>query len=32
VPTEYAMNGGALDADYAQCWQGLKDEFPKDIR
>ena len=32
VPTEYAMNGGALDAGYAQCWQGLKDQFPKDVR
>ena len=32
VPTGYAMNGGALDAGYAQCWQGLKDQFPKDVR
>ncbi|WP_284619386.1 homogentisate 1,2-dioxygenase [Aquabacterium humicola] len=27
VPTAFAMNGGALDAAYAQCWQGLKDQF-----
>ena len=32
VPTEYAMSGGALDADYAQCWQGLKDQFRGDKR
>jgi homogentisate 1,2-dioxygenase len=32
VPTEYAMNGGALDAGYAQCWQGLKDQFRGDLR
>ncbi|NRF65675.1 homogentisate 1,2-dioxygenase [Aquincola sp. S2] len=29
VPTEFAMNGGALDAAYAECWQGLKDQFAK---
>jgi homogentisate 1,2-dioxygenase len=27
VPTEYALNGGALDAAYADCWQGLRDQF-----
>ena len=27
VPTDFAMNGGALDASYASCWQGLKDSF-----
>lgn len=27
VPTEFAMSGGALDAGYAACWQGLKDSF-----
>lgn len=27
VPTEFAMNGGALDTEYASCWQGLKDSF-----
>ena len=23
VPTDFAMNGGALDPDYADCWAGL---------
>jgi len=27
VPTAYAMNGGALDAAYADCWQPLRDQF-----
>jgi len=27
VPSAFAMNGGALDADYASCWNGLKDRF-----
>ncbi len=27
VPTPYAMQGGALDTAYANCWQGLKDQF-----
>ena len=27
VPTEFALNGGALEADYASCWAGLKDGF-----
>ena len=27
VPTEFAMTGGALEANYAACWQGLKDSF-----
>lgn len=27
VPTAYAMQGGALDSAYANCWQGLKDNF-----
>jgi homogentisate 1,2-dioxygenase len=27
VPTAFAMNGGALDAGYADCWAGLKDGF-----
>ena len=27
VPTAFAMNGGALDTDYADCWGGLKDRF-----
>jgi len=26
-PTEFAMNGGALDVNYAQCWQALGSEF-----
>jgi len=26
-PTEWAMNGGALDAAYADCWRNLKDGF-----
>jgi homogentisate 1,2-dioxygenase len=27
VPSAFAMNGGALDAEYASCWNGLKDRF-----
>ncbi|WP_395702602.1 homogentisate 1,2-dioxygenase [Aquabacterium sp.] len=27
LPTAYAMTGGALDTDYADCWAGLKDRF-----
>ncbi|WP_411881097.1 homogentisate 1,2-dioxygenase [Polaromonas sp. YR568] len=27
VPTAYAMQGGSLDAAYAGCWAGLKDQF-----
>jgi len=27
IPTAYAMQGGALDAAYAGCWAGLKDQF-----
>jgi homogentisate 1,2-dioxygenase len=27
VPTEFAINGGALDRDYAACWGGLEDRF-----
>ncbi|MEY4296070.1 MAG: hypothetical protein RLY82_1758 [Pseudomonadota bacterium] len=26
VPTAYAMNGGILDKNYADCWRGLKDQ------
>ena len=26
-PTPYALNGGALDAAYAECWSGLADRF-----
>jgi homogentisate 1,2-dioxygenase len=26
-PTDWAMNGGALDAAYADCWRNLKDGF-----
>ncbi|MBA2962334.1 MULTISPECIES: homogentisate 1,2-dioxygenase [Ramlibacter] len=26
-PTAFALTGGALDADYAQCWSGLADRF-----
>jgi len=26
-PTEFALNGGALDAHYADCWAGLTDNF-----
>jgi homogentisate 1,2-dioxygenase len=26
-PTEFAMNGGVLDAGYADCWSGLRDQF-----
>ncbi len=27
VPTAYAMEGGALDASYSQCWTGIQDKF-----
>lgn len=27
VPTAFAMQGEALDAAYANCWQGLQDNF-----
>lgn len=27
IPTAYAMEGGALDAGYSNCWAGLKDQF-----
>ena len=27
VPTAFAMTGGALDRDYASCWDGLSDRF-----
>ena len=27
VPTAYALNCGALDAGYSQCWTGLQDQF-----
>jgi len=27
VPTAFAMTGGALDKDYASCWNGLKAQF-----
>jgi homogentisate 1,2-dioxygenase len=27
VPSAFAMTGGALDRDYARCWDGLKDRF-----
>ena len=26
-PTAFAMDGGALDVNYASCWSGLKDQF-----
>ena len=26
-PTAFALEGGALDANYAQCWTGLADRF-----
>lgn len=28
IPTDYAMRSPALDADYADCWAGLKDNYP----
>ena len=28
VPTDYAMNCGALDATYSDCWAGLADRLP----
>ncbi len=27
LPTEFAMNGGALETTYADCWADLKDSF-----
>ena len=27
VPTAFALNGGALDRNYARCWDGLKSRF-----
>jgi homogentisate 1,2-dioxygenase len=27
VPTEFALHGGALDPNYADCWAPLKDRF-----
>ncbi|MDO8456261.1 MAG: homogentisate 1,2-dioxygenase [Burkholderiaceae bacterium] len=27
VPTVFAMNGGTLDNNYADCWANLKDQF-----
>ena len=29
-PTEFAMNGGALEKTYAQCWSALADNFPSE--
>ena len=29
LPTEFALNGGALDPNYAACWAGLTDNFTK---
>jgi len=28
-PTEFALNGGALDRNYAACWAGLADHFER---
>ena len=28
-PTEFALNGGALDRNYAACWAGLADHFKR---
>jgi len=27
LPTEFALRGGALDVQYADCWSGLQDRF-----
>jgi homogentisate 1,2-dioxygenase len=27
VPSAFAMNSGALDRDYARCWEGLRSNF-----
>ncbi len=27
IPTAFAMDGGALDTSYSDCWTGLKDQF-----
>ena len=27
VPTAFAMDGGSLDLNYPECWQGLPDQF-----
>jgi len=29
VPSAFAMTGGALDRDYARCWDGLRDRFTR---
>jgi len=29
VPTAYALKGGALDGNYAGCWEGLGDRFKR---
>ncbi len=29
VPSAFALNGGAIDADYARCWDGLADRFAR---
>jgi homogentisate 1,2-dioxygenase len=29
MPSAFALNGGALDADYARCWDGLADRFTR---
>jgi homogentisate 1,2-dioxygenase len=30
LPTAFAMNAGLLDTNYADCWQGLKDQSKLD--
>jgi homogentisate 1,2-dioxygenase len=30
VPTAFAMTGGLLDENYADCWVGLKDQSRSD--
>ncbi len=27
IPTQAALDSAELDADYADCWAGLKDQF-----
>jgi homogentisate 1,2-dioxygenase len=31
-PTEFALNGGALDTAYADCWSGLSDHYAGERR
>ncbi|MCV2349156.1 homogentisate 1,2-dioxygenase [Paucibacter sp. Y2R2-4] len=32
LPTDFALNGGALERSYADCWAGLNDQFTPDTK